>query len=97
MNALREGYNRSAIDYAEKLVAGDAELASVLAIMGAVRIGDEAVLNRYIAQLLDVTRFRRFGIVPVLTRRIADGWMIWTMAAGLARAGVAAAALTGPF
>lgn len=97
INALRAGKDIEAIAYAEKLVAGDAELASVIATTAAFRSGNVAVLNRYFAQLLDVTRFRRFGILPVLRQRIPDSTLIEEVARQLERAGVADVALEGSF
>ena len=97
VNALRTGDVARAIQHAEKLGAGDAELASVIATVAAFRAGDEAVLNRYFAQLLDVTRFRRFGILPVLRQRISDAALVDEIAVQLRRAGVAEEALNGSF
>jgi len=97
INALRSGQDAVAIAYAEKLAAGDAELASVIATVAAFRSGNEDVLNRYFAQLLDVTRYRRFGILPVLRQRIPDTALVEEIAAQLKRAGVANEALNGSF
>lgn len=97
VDALRTGNDAAAIQYAEKLVAGDAELASAVATVAAFRSGAEDVLNRYFAQLLDVTRFRRFGILPVLRQRIPDTALVDEIAAQLKRAGVADEALNGSF
>jgi len=97
INALRAGNDSEAIAYAEKLVEGDAELASVIGTVAAFRSGYETVLNRYFAQLLDVTRFRRFGILPVLRQRIPDRALTDEIAAQLERAGVSDVALNGSF
>jgi len=97
INALRAGNDSQAIAFAEKLVGGDAELASVIGTVAAFRSGYETVLNRYFAQLLDVTRFRRFGILPVLRQRLSDTALVEEIAAQLKRAGVAAEALNGSF
>jgi tetratricopeptide (TPR) repeat protein len=97
VNALRSGNDAGAIAAAEKLAEGDAELASAIATVAAFRSGNEDVLNRYFAQLLDVTRFRRYGILPVLRRRIPDLALVDEMATQLRRAGVADEALNGSF
>jgi len=65
--------------------------------VAAFRSGNQNVLNRYFAQLLDVTRFHRFGILPVLRQRIADAALVGEIAAQLRRAGVTEAALNGAF
>ena len=97
INNLRAGNDSQALAYAEKLAGGDAELASVIATVAAFRSGHQTVLNRYFAQLLDVTRFRRFGILPVLRQRIPDTALVSEIAAQLKRAGVADEALNGSF
>lgn len=97
VNALRAGKDREAIGYAEKLAAGDAEMGATIAVVAAFRSGDVDVLNRYFAQLLDVTRYRRFGILPVLRQRIYDSALVEEIATQLKRAGVGDAALEGNF
>ncbi len=96
VNALREGSDGAALQASEKLVVGDAELGSVVATVAAYRSRSEAELNKYFAQLVDVTRFRRFGIVPILRQRIPDTDLVDQIAAQLVDAGVAPAALRGP-
>jgi len=97
LNSLRAGKDSEAIAYAEKLAFGDAELASVIGTVAAFRSGYEAVLNRYFAQLLDVSRFRRFGILPVLRQRLPDTALIDEIERQLKLAGVADEALNGSF
>jgi len=97
LNSLRAGKDSEAIAYAEKLAVGDAELASVIGTVAAFRSGYETVLNRYFAQLLDVTRFRRFGILPVLRQRLPDTALVDEIATQLQRAGVGEEALNGSF
>jgi tetratricopeptide (TPR) repeat protein len=97
INALRAGRDGEAIGFAEKLAAGDAEMGATVAVVAAFRSGEVDVLNRYFAQLLDVTRYRRFGILPVLRQRISDSALVDEIAAQLRRAGVADAALEGNF
>jgi tetratricopeptide (TPR) repeat protein len=93
--AFRRGDNVEAITGAEKLVAGDAELGSVIATVAARRIGSSQTLNRYFAQMLDVTRFKRFGIMPVLRQRIGDSALLDEIARELGAAGVSSTALNG--
>jgi tetratricopeptide (TPR) repeat protein len=97
VNALRAGNDKSVIAYCDRLASGDTELASVLGTVAAYRSRDEGTLNRYFAQLLDVTRFRRFGILPVLRQRILDTALVEEIATQLKSAGVAAEALNGSF
>lgn len=97
VNALRAGDDKSVIAYCDRLASGDTELASVLGTVAAYRSRDEGALNRYFAQLLDVTRFRRFGILPVLRQRILDTALVEEIATQLKSAGVAAEALNGSF
>ncbi|WP_299638362.1 hypothetical protein [Devosia sp.] len=97
VNALRDGHNASALAHAESLASGDAELASVIGTVAARRMGSQDVLNRYIAQLLEVTRFRRFGILPVLRQRLGDAELRTQIGTELAAAGIDKAALNGPY
>lgn len=97
INALRAGDDQKVIPYCDRLASGDAELASVLGTVAAYRSGDESALDRYFAQLLDVTRFRRFGILPVLRQRLPDDALVEEIARQLKSAGVSADALNGSF
>lgn len=97
VNALRAGKDDEAIALAENLAAGDAEMGATIAVVAAFRSGNVDVLNRYFAQLLDVTRYRRFGILPVLQQRILDSALLDEIGAQLKRAGVADVALDGDF
>lgn len=92
----RSEYNR-ALSEAEALVKGDAEMASVIGTAAAYELGYQDVLNRYIAQLLEVTRFRRFGILPVLRQRLGDVELRDKIVGELAAAGIDQAALNGPY
>lgn len=96
VNALRNGDNGEALLQAEALVVGDPELASAIAVTAAHRLEYEDALNRSIAQLLDVTRFRRFGILPVLRQRLGDAELRAAIGNELAAAGIDQAALNGP-
>lgn len=97
VNALRAGDNNVAISHAEQLASGDAELASVVATVAAFRTGSEEVLNRFFAQMLDVTRFRQFGILPVLRQRIPDAALVDQISIELQAAGVATSSLNSRF
>jgi len=97
VNALRNGDNAEALLQAEALAVGDAELASAIAVVAARRLGSEDALNRSIAQLLEVTRFRRFGILPVLRQRLGDPELRSDIGNELAAAGIEPAALNGPY
>jgi hypothetical protein len=96
VNALRDGDYHTALAQAEAMVEADAELASVIATVAAHKLGIEDVLNRNIAQLLEVTRFRRFGILPVLRQRLGDVDLRTEIGRDLAAAGIDEAALNGP-
>jgi tetratricopeptide (TPR) repeat protein len=97
INAMRSGDNATALGQAELLGAGDPELASVVATVAARRLGQEEALNRYIAQLVEVTRFRRFGILPVLRQRLGGADLRTRIGEELAAAGIDQAALDGPY
>jgi len=91
------GDNTQALAEAELLTVGDAELGSVIAAVAAHRVNSVDVLNRSIAQLLEVTRFRRFGILPVLRQRLGDAELVSQIGKELAAAGIDQAALNGPY
>ncbi len=97
VDALRRAEYNRALSEAEALVRGDAEVASVIGTVSAYKLGYQDVLNRYIAQLLEVTRFRRFGILPVLRQRLGDEELRNSIAADLVAAGIDQAALNGPY
>jgi tetratricopeptide (TPR) repeat protein len=97
VDALRRAEYNRALSEAEALVSGDAEMASVIGTVAADKLGYQDVLNRYIAQLLEVTRFRRFGILPVLRQRLGDEELRNKIAADLVAAGIDQAALNGPY
>lgn len=97
VNALRAGDNTEALLQSEALASGDTELASVIATVAAYRLRSDEMLNRYIAQLLEVTRFRRFGILPVLRQRLGDADLRTEIGNELAAAGIDQAALNGSF
>ena len=97
VDALRNGEDYSAIAYGEQLAATDSELGAVIATVAAHRLDARDVLNRSLAQMLEVTRFRRFGILPVLHQRIPDVALVEQIGKELAAAGVTPAALGGRY
>lgn len=97
INALRSSDNIVALSEADGLASGDAELASVIATVAAHRLGSQDVLNRSIAQLLEVARFRRNGIMPVVRSRITDTELSARIGRELAAAGIDQQALNGPY
>lgn len=96
IQALRDGDDVQAMLQASMLERGDTELASVIATVAARRQNAETALNRSLSQLLEVTRFKRFGILPVVRQRIKDAALVAKIAEGLATAGVTEAQLNGP-
>ncbi|WP_417310049.1 tetratricopeptide repeat protein [Devosia sp.] len=97
LNALRDGLDAEAMGHAERLARGDAEMGSVIAVVAASRLRNSDVLNRYIAQLVEVTRFRRYGILPVLRSRIPDETLVAALTLGLTSAGLKMSTLNGPY
>jgi tetratricopeptide (TPR) repeat protein len=96
VNHLRAKDDPRAIEDAEKLAQGDAELGSVIATVAAFRSSNTEVLNRYFAQMLEGTRYRRFGILPVLRQRLPDPALLAEIVRQLRLAGVSEEALAGP-
>lgn len=88
VDALRSGDDVQAMVRAAIVERTDTELASVIAATAAARQNSETALNRALAQLLEVTRFKRFGIVPVLRQRIRDEVLVNEIADTLRKAGV---------
>ncbi len=97
VDALRRGEDYSAIAYGEQLATTDPELGAVIATVAAHRLDASDVLNRSLAQMLEVTRFRRFGILPVLRQRIPDAALVEQIGKELAAAGGTQAALGGRY
>lgn len=95
--ALRDGDFADAIKRAELYALADRELGPVLAIMAGQGAGDSAVVNRYLPQVLDVTKFRAGGVLPSLRERIGDNVLLEAIRAALLSAGVPQAALTEAF
>ncbi len=94
VEALRAGDDVQALVQASLVQRTDTELASVISTVAARRQNAETALNRSLAELLEVTRFKRFGILPVVRQRIKDPQLLATIASGLAAAGVTEAQLT---
>lgn len=94
VQALRDGDDVQALVQASLVQQSDTELASVISTVAARRQNAETTLNRSLAELVEVARFKRFGIMPVVRQRIKDPQLLATIAAGLAAAGVTDAQLT---
>ncbi len=88
VEALRNREDAKAMLQASLIAPADTEMASVIATAAARRHNAEAELNRSLAQLLEVTRFKRFGILPVVRQRIRDAALVETIADLLRAAGV---------
>ncbi len=95
--ALQSGDYQAAVEAAEKYAQADPELGPILAILGGQRRGDGAMVNRYLAQILDVPSFRSRGVLPRLRERVRDPVLLEQIAAGLTAAGVPNKALSAPF
>lgn len=95
VNALRSGNNADAMFNADLALSADAELASVIETVAAQRMGNQTILNRTIVQVLGASRFKRYGILPVLTARIPDSKLVEDMVTALREAGVTEAAING--
>ena len=95
--ALRDGHHASALASAELYARADPELGPILAIMAAQQLGDGAVVNRYLPQVLDVASFRAKGVLPRLRDRISDTALLDLIRAALGQAGVPPTALIRSF
>lgn len=95
--ALRDGDFDRAVTCAELYATADRELGPILAIMAGQRSGDNAVVNRYLPQVLDVASFRAQGVLPRLRERIADEQLMGSIRLALVEAGVPPMALTASF
>ena len=95
--ALQSGDYAEAITAAERYAQADHELGPILAIMGGQRRGDGDIVNRYLAQILDVSSFRERGVLPRLGERVRDKALLAQIEAALLTAGVPRKALNGPF
>lgn len=95
--ALRDQAHRVAIAHAERYAEADRELGPILAILAGQAAGDDAVVNRYLPQVLEVAAFRSRGVLPQLRDRISDQALMEQIRAGLTAAGVPPEALVGGF
>lgn len=95
--ALRSGDNAQAIEHAVRYARADPELGPILAIMAGQRGADSTIVNRYLAQVLDVASFRANGVLPRLRERIQDETLLEQIRGSLVSAGVPGHALDGPF
>ena len=97
LEAMQLGDFAGAVEAAERYAAADRELGPVLAVLAAQRGRDEAVVNRYLPQILDVPSFRGAGVLPTLRKRITDRALIDQIRVALLAAGLPNDALTLPF
>lgn len=95
--ALRDQNFVQAVDHAERYAQADRELGPVLAILAGQQAGANAVVNRYLPQVLDMAAFRAKGVLPRLRERISDGALVDQIRTSLTKAGVPWASLTGPY
>ena len=95
--ALRDQAHRVAIAHAERYAEADRELGPILAILAGQAAGDDAVVNRYLPQVLEVAAFRSRGVLPRLRDRISDDALMDQIRAGLVQAGVPLEALISGF
>ena len=95
--ALRDQRFADALDAAALYAEADRELGPILAIVAAQRAGEDAVVNRYLPQVLDVPAFREAGVLRRLRERISDEALIGTIRKSLTEAGVPLAALIRAF
>ncbi|MGV8854422.1 MAG: hypothetical protein ACOH2L_07215 [Devosia sp.] len=95
--ALRAGNNAAAIQNAVRYARADPELGPILAILAGQRGRNDTIVNRYLAQVLDVASFRAMGVLPRLQRRVQDAALLEQIRGSLGAAGVPEQALDGPF
>jgi len=95
--ALQSGDYDGAIVAAERYARADTELGPILAILAGQRRGDGEMVNRYLAQILDVPSFRGRGVLPRLRERVQNPALLTEIQAGLTAAGVPLKAINGPF
>lgn len=97
LEAMQRGDTGLARRYAETYARADRELGPILAIMAGQRAGDPSIVNRYLAQVLEVPAFRVNGILPRLRERITDPTLIEQARIALLAAGVPQASLVNGF
>ena len=97
LQAMQRGDLAGAVDAAERYAEADRELGPVLAVMAAQRGKDDATVNRYLPQILELPSFRAAGVLPTLRKRITDRALIDQIRVALLAAGVPNDALTLPF
>jgi len=95
--ALQAGDYAGAIAAAERYALADAELGPILAILAGQRSGDGDMVNRYLAQVLDLPSFRAVGVLPRLRERVQDKALLEQIQAALTAAGVPLKAINGAF
>ena len=95
--ALQSGNLDKAVENSLRYAQSDRELGPILAILAGQRTGDGDVVNRYLAQILDVPSFRSAGVLPRLQERVQDKALLSEIRTSLEAAGVPLKALNGPF
>ncbi|MBU1304280.1 MAG: hypothetical protein KKF33_02015, partial [Alphaproteobacteria bacterium] len=95
--SLRRGELEEAGRYAEIYAQADRELGPILAIMAGQRNHDGTMVNRYVAQVLDVPSFRVRGVLPRLRERVTDPGLVEQIRIALLAAGVPQTTLAGNF
>ena len=95
--ALRAGNSAQAVENSVRYAQADRELGPILAILAGQRSGDGDVVNRYLAQVLDIASFRASGVLPRLQQTVQDKALLADIQASLGAAGVPQKALNGPF
>lgn len=95
--ALRSGSFDQAIEDSVRYAQADHELGPILAILAGQRGGDNTIVNRYLAQVLDVASFRTSGVLPRLRERVQDEALLEQIRGSLTAAGVPPPALNGAF
>jgi len=95
--ALRSGNYAQAIENSVRYARVDHELGPILAIMAGQRGGEGGIVNRYLAQVLDVSSFRAMGVLPRLRERVQDEALLEQIRGSLTAAGVPPPALNGAF
>lgn len=94
---LRNRDHEAALSDALIVVRGDPELGQILALSAAPLAARGDVVERYLQEVLDNPSFREHGILPWLSRRIADEEVLKLLTPGLQLAGVPIKAINMPF
>ncbi|UYO01066.1 MAG: hypothetical protein KIT02_07650 [Devosia sp.] len=95
--ALRDSRDADAIAYARLYAEADRELGPVLAVIAGQRLGDMAVVNAYLARIMEAPAFRAEGVLTRLRQSIDDPGLIELIGLSLEGAGLPPSAMTQPF